>query len=69
MNFFYKKIETVPQTFHFLTPKKRDLHCSNDIMLRTKQTHTHTLYKFRQNRSDLHTLSRQPHHRYQFINS
>ena len=32
-------------------------------MLRTKQTHTYTDYRY------LHTPSRQPHHRFQFINS
>ena len=38
-------------------------------MLRTKQTHTYTYYRFIQNHFDLHTPSRQPHHRFQFINS
>ena len=38
-------------------------------MLRTKQTYTYTYYEFIQNHFDLHTPSRQPHHRYQFINS
>ena len=56
-------------TLHFLTPKESDLHCSHDIMLRTKQTYTYTFYRFIQNRYTLHTPSRQPHHRYQFINS
>ena len=45
------------------------MHCSHDIMLRTKQTHTYTYYRFIQNHFDLHTTSRQPHHRFQFINS
>ena len=66
---FYKKLETFSLTFHFLTPKKRDFHCSHDILLRTKQTHTYTYYKFLQNCFDLHTPSRQLHHRYHFINS
>ena len=35
----YDKFETFSLFFHFLTPKDRDLHCSHDIMLRTKQTH------------------------------
>ena len=39
---FFEKFETFSLTFHFLTPKERDLHCSHDIMLRTKQTHTYT---------------------------
>ena len=38
-------------------------------MLRTKQTHTYTYYRFIQNHYTLHTPSRQPHHRYQLINS
>ena len=38
----YDKFETFSLTFHFLTPKERDLHCSHDIMLRAKQTHTYT---------------------------
>ena len=54
-------------TFHYLNPHERDLHCSHDIMLRTKQTHTYTYYRFLQNHFDLHTPSRQPHHRFQFI--
>ena len=44
------------------------MHCSLDIMLCTKQTHTYTYYCFIQNHFDLHTPSRQPHHRFQFIN-
>ena len=66
---FYDKFETFSLTFNFLTPKERDLHCSYDIMLRTKQTHTYTYYRFIQNHFNLHTPSRQPHHRFQFINS
>ena len=38
-------------------------------MLRTKQTHTYTYYKFIQKYFNLHTPSRQPHHCFQFINS
>ena len=38
-------------------------------MLRTKQTHTYTYYRFIQNHFDLHIPSRQPHDRFQFINS
>ena len=63
------KFETFSLTFHFLTPKERDFHCSHDIMLRTKQTHTYTYYRFIQNNFNLLTPSRQPHHRFQFINS
>ena len=66
---FHEKFQTFSLTFHFFTPKERDLHCSHDIMLRTKQTHTYTYYRFIQNHFHLHTPSRQPHHRFQFINS
>ena len=66
---FQDKFNLFTLTFHFLTPQERDLHCSHDIMLRTKQTHTYTYYRFIQNHFDLHTPSRQPHHRFQFINS
>ena len=38
-------------------------------MLRIKQTHTYTYFRFIQNHFHLHTPSRQPHHRFQFINS
>ena len=40
---FQDKFQLFTLTFHFLSPQERDLHCSHDIMLRTKQTHTHTL--------------------------
>ena len=66
---FNEKFQLFSLTFHFLAPYERDLHCSHDIMLRTKQTHTYTYYRFIQNHFDLHTPSRQPHHRFQFINS
>ena len=66
---FYDKFQLFSLTFHFLSPQERDLHCSHDIMLRTKQTHTYTYYRFIQNYFDLHTPSRQPHHRFQFNNS
>ena len=66
---FHENFQTFSLTFHFLAPKQRDLHCSHDIMLRTKQTHTYTYYRFIHNRFHLHTPSRQPHHRFQFINS
>ena len=66
---FYDKFQLFSLTFHFLSPQERDLHCSHDIMLRTKQTHTYTYYRFIQNHFDLHTPSRQLHHRFQFLNS
>ena len=66
---FKERFQILSLTFHFLAPHERDLHCSHDIMLRTKQTHTYSYYRFIQNHFDLHTPSRQPHHRFQFINS
>ena len=69
MNHSKRNLELFSLIFHFLTPKERDLHCSHDIMLRIKQTHTYTYYKFIRNHFNLHTSSRQPHHRFQFINS
>ena len=36
-------------------------------MLRNKQTQIYTYYRFIQNHFNLHTPSRQPHHRFQFI--
>ena len=61
---FYDIFETFSLTFHFLTPKEQDLHCSHGVMLRTKQTHTHTYYRFIQNHFNLHTPSGRPHHRF-----
>ena len=66
---FKEKFQLFSLTFNFFAPQERDFHCSHDIMLRTKQTHTYTYYRFIQNHFDLHTPSRQPHHRFQFINS
>ena len=65
----FQKFNHFSLTFHFLTPKKRDLHCSLEIMLRTKQKHTYTYYKFIQHHCTLNAPARQPHHRYQYINS
>ena len=52
---FKEKFQLISLTFHFLAPYERDLHCSHDIMLRTKQTHTYTYYRFIQYHFDLHT--------------
>ena len=46
---FYDKFQLFSLTFHILSPHERNLHCSHDIMLRTKQTHTYTYYRFIQN--------------------
>ena len=45
---FYDKFQLFSLFFNFLSPQERNLHCSHDIMLRTKQTlhiHTIVLYK------------------------
>ena len=39
---FEENFQLFSLTFHFLAPHERDLHCSHDIMLRTKQTDTYT---------------------------
>ena len=44
---FYDQFQLFTLTFHFFSPQERDLHCSHDIMLRTKQTHTYTYYRFK----------------------
>ena len=56
-------------SFHFLIPKERDLHCSHEVILRTKQSNTYTYYKFIQHHYTLKAPERQPHHRYQNTNS
>ena len=41
---FKERFQIFSLTFHFLAPHERDLHCSHDIMLRTKQTpHIHII--------------------------
>ena len=45
------------------------MHCSHEVMLRNKQTHTYTYYKFIQHHYTLNTPARQLRHRYQYINS
>ena len=66
---YFNKLKHFSLTFQFLTPKERDLHCSHDVMLRTKQTHTYAYYKFIQHHYTQSTPTRQIHHRYKNINS
>ena len=68
-NFYFSKGNHFSKTFNSLTPKERDLHCSHQIMSRTKQTHTYTYYKFIQHHYTTKTQSQNPHHRFQIINS
>ena len=68
MNHFIIKLKP----FHYPSTsslQKNEICAVHNIMLRTKQTHTYTYYRFIQNHFNLHTPSRQPHHRFQFINS
>ena len=66
---YFNKFNHISLAFHFLTPKERDLHCSHEVMLRTKQIQTYTFYKFNQHHYTLNTPTRQPQHRYQYTNS
>ena len=66
---YFNKFNHFSLTFNFLTPKERDLHCSHEIMLRTKLTHTYTYYEFIQHHYITNTPSQNPQHRFTFINS
>ena len=65
----FNKFNHFSLTFHFLTPKQRDLHCSHDVMLRTKQTHTNTYQQLMQHHYTHNIPARQLQHRYQYFNS
>ena len=57
---YFKKFNHFLLIFKFLTPKKRGLHCSHQMMLRTKQSHTYVYYKFIQHHYTTKTPSRNP---------
>ena len=61
---YFNKFNHCSLTFHFLAPKERDLHCSHEVMVRTKQTHTYTYYEFFQSHITHNTPAQQPHHRF-----
>ena len=42
---YFNKFSHFSLIFILLTPKKRDWHCSHEIMLRTKQTHTYAFHE------------------------
>ena len=44
-------------TFHFPTPKERNLHCSHEIMLKTKLTHSYTYCKSIKHHYTIKTLT------------
>ena len=66
---YFNEFNNFSRTFNFLTPKECDLHCSHQIMLRTKQAHTNTHYKFIQHHYTTNTPSRYSQHRFHFVNS
>ena len=68
-DFYFSRFNNFSLIFIFLTPKERDLHCSHEIMLRTKLTHTYTYYKFIQHHYITNTPSRNPQQRFILINS
>ena len=55
---YFNKFNHSLLIFHFLTPNERDLRCSHEVVLRTKQTHTYTYYKFIQHHYTLNTPAR-----------
>ena len=59
---YFNKFNFFSLIFPFFTPTERNLHCSHEIMLRTKQTHTYTYYKFIESHYIHHTPARQLHH-------
>ena len=69
-NSSFRNFNIFSLTFHFLTHKKHDLHCSHDIILQTKHTHTH-LYLLAIYTKSLLTANTitTTSPRYQFINS
>ena len=66
---YFNKFNHFSLIFHFLTLKERDLHCSHKIMLRTKQTHTYTYYKFIESHYTHNTPARQLRYRFQYFSS
>ena len=66
---YFNEFNNFSLTFNFLTPKECDLHCSHQIMLRTKQTHANTHYKFIQHHYTTNTPSRYSQHQFLFVNS
>ena len=63
----FNKFNHFSLTFHFLTPKERDLQCSHKIMLRTRQTHTYTYYKLLESHHTHNTPARQLRYRFQYL--
>ena len=55
--------------FHFLTPKERDLHCSHEITLGTKITHTYAYYNFIQRDYTANATSQKSQRKFLFTSS
>ena len=51
---YFSKLNHFPLAFNFLTPKERDLHCSHQMMLRTKKTQTYTHHYIKLHTTPLH---------------
>ena len=68
-DFYFNKFNHFSLTFKFLTPKECDLRCSHEIMLSTELTHTYIYYKLIHHHYRTNTSSRNPQHRFTFINS
>ena len=66
---FFSKFNLFALTFHFLTPKEREINCSHEIMFQTKITHTYTYYKFKQKHYITNIPDSNPQHRFLLINS
>ena len=65
----FHKISHFALAFNFLTPKERDIYCSQEIMLKTKLTNKYTYYEFMQKDFIHSSLSRNPHLPFIIINS
>ena len=66
---FFNKFNHFALIFHFLTPKKRDIHCSHEVMLTIKLIHTYKCYKFKQKHYITNAPARNPQLCFIFINS
>ena len=70
--FYFNKFNHFTLTFQFLTPEERNLHCSHEIMLRTKlfypyiinffNTTTYLTQPHQTHSIDLHSVTPNTHH-------
>ena len=66
---FFKNFNHFALTFYFFTSKKRDMHYSHEIILKTKLILSYTYYKFKPKHYIFNSLARNSHHRFFLINS